>query len=111
MARRRTWRVPVEPRSSAGPGDAGPARAGRASRGRAGRWRRAAAERSGAALIQYGLIRQCNRQADGHADRRIAPDWARTRRGSCCAKRREPNRWPLRPEANAGCAVPPVFSA
>ncbi len=38
-----------------------------------------------AALIQYGLIRQRIALAD--------------RRGSRCDEPREPNRWPLRPEA------------
>ncbi len=68
----------------------------RASQGRAG----ADAGRGaacGAALIKYGSIRQCS----GQADRRITTG-ARLSYG----KRRESNRWPLRPEGRAArCLV------
>jgi hypothetical protein len=64
------------------------------------------AARSRAALFKYGSIRQRNEHGTStgpHADpedadlrgRWITPGLG----GSCCGERREPSRWPLRPEA------------
>ena len=55
-----------------------------------------AAPRSGAALIQYGLIRQRSRQADKRAGQP----------GSRYDESNEANRWPLRPEAKLRHVLP-----